>query len=70
MMELRNWQSQKINETVIDQDICVDNVLSQKLLQILDIGLEEQTELCQNIAESTKKMIQQVIQGLTDKSVA
>lgn len=37
MMELRNWQRQKINNTIVLEDECPGNVLSEELLKILDI---------------------------------
>jgi hypothetical protein len=36
MMELRSWQSQKINQTIMG-DECSNNILSKELLRILEI---------------------------------
>lgn len=49
MMELRDWQQSKILSTHINQEICPDNILSDKLLQILD--MPENQELCVQVSE-------------------
>ena len=52
MMELSNWQSQKILATQVNQTICQDNILSDKLLQILDISDDQkQKDICEQISQ-------------------
>lgn len=68
MMELRNWQRQKINNTIVLEDECPGNVLSEELLKILDIQeTQKKKELCSQLAQNTTILIDKVIRDLATK---
>lgn len=70
MMELRSWQSQKMNQTVIG-DECPNNILSKDLLRILEIDERQaRVNLCTQIAENASTLIKKVIVGLARKQGA
>lgn len=49
MMELRNWQTEKIMQTYVNPEVCDDNILSNEMIKILDFKENESSkkfELC------------------------
>lgn len=67
MMELRNWQQSKIMSTTVDQDICPDNVLSDTLLNILE--MPDHRDLCVQVAQNTSSILRKIMEGLAKKQL-
>jgi ribosomal protein S17E len=69
MMDLRQWQHSKIFGVSIDFSICKDNVLSNYLLEILDLPAGETDAICKQVATSTSALIKNVMEGLAKKQM-
>lgn len=65
MMELESWQSNKIGETQVNKIQCPQNILSAKLLKILDLPQDETSlELLNSMASNATELIGKIMAGL------
>jgi hypothetical protein len=69
MMELRNWQQSKIVSTIVDHTICQENIVSNKLLEILEWPAEAQKSNCIEVAHICSSIIAKIMLGLAKKQL-
>jgi hypothetical protein len=53
--------------TTINQSICPDNVLSEILINILE--MPDHRDLCEQVAENTSSIIRRIMEGLAKKQL-
>ena len=57
------WQQGKILITKIDRSILKDNVISDKLLNILGIQNEQRATISENVSEQVRQMTVRLFEG-------
>jgi len=65
MMELTAWQDTKIRTTFVNRDLCANNLVSDKLFQVLEVeDIDQQREFSMTISPQIGDMINRVLMGL------